>query len=93
MEVTIIPTQQFESIHADLKEIKSLLQENNKKVDLNKWLTKKEARLKLKVCMKTLDNYLAKGIMPYSRFGGKIYVKSSDIEAHLERNYISKLER
>jgi len=90
MELSLIPTEKLESFQADLNEIKSLIQGKNLQADLNKWHSKKEARLKLHVCNKTFDNYLAKGIIPYSRFAGKVYVKASDIEAHLQRNYISK---
>jgi len=87
--LTLIPTANLDSFKADLAEIKNLLQEKHNQADLNKWYSKKEARIKLKVCMKTLDNYLSKGVIPHSRFAGKIYVKASDIEAHLERNYMS----
>jgi hypothetical protein len=87
--LTLIPTEKLESLQADLDEIKSLLFKQSKQDDFNKWLSKKEARIRLKVCQKTLDNYLSKGIIPYSRFGGKTYIKASDIEAHLERNFVS----
>ena len=90
MELSLIPTEKLDSLQADLAEIKSLIQGKNHQADLNKWHSKKEARLKLHVCTKTLDNYLSKGILPYSRFAGKIYIKASDIEAHLEKNYIKK---
>jgi len=90
MELSLIPTERLDSLQADIAEIKNLLHEKNKQDDLNKWLSKKDARIKLNVCLKTLDNYLTKGVIPYSRFAGKIYIKSSDIEAHLQRNYISK---
>ena len=90
MEMLIIPNEKLEAFQADLNEIKSLIQEKNHQADLNKWHSKQEARHKLHVCSKTLDNYLAKGILPYSRFAGKIYIKASDIEAHLEKNYITK---
>jgi hypothetical protein len=86
--LTLIPTERLNSFQADLNEIKNLLQKKEKQNDLNKWHSKKEAQIRLKVCLKTLDNYLLKGILPYSRFAGKIYIKDSDIEAHLERNYI-----
>ena len=86
--LTLIPTERLNSFQADLNEIKNLLQQKEKQSDFNKWHSKKEAHIKLKVCLKTLDNYLLKGILPYSRFAGKIYIKASDIEAHLERNYI-----
>ncbi len=88
--LTLIPTSRLDSLQADLAEIKILLNEKSKQADLSKWHSKQEARIKLNVCLKTLDNYLSRGILPYSRFAGKIYIKASDIEAHLERNYISK---
>jgi len=90
MEITLIPTEKLEAFQADLNEIKSLIRAKKNQADSERWNTKQEARTKLHVCMKTLDNYLSKGILPYSRFAGKIYIKASDIEAHLERNYISK---
>jgi len=80
--------EKLDSFQAELNEIKTLLQEKEKQAYLNEWLTKKEAMAKLKVCLKTLDNYLDKGTIPYSRFFGKTYIKASDIEAHFERNYI-----
>ena len=90
MELSLIPTEKLDSLLSDIAEIKTILHEKNKQADLNKWLSKPDARLKLKVCQKTLDNYLAKGVLSYSRFAGKIYIKASDIEAHLQRNYISR---
>ena len=88
MEVFIIPTEKLDSIQSELSEIKILLHGKAKEAELSKWHSKAEARAKLNVCLKTLDNYLSKGILPYSRFAGKIYIKASDIEAHLEKNYI-----
>lgn len=90
MDVTLIPTEKFDSLKADLNEIKLILKEKKNQSEFDRWNTKQEARTKLHVCMKTLDNYLIKGILPYSRFAGKIYIKASDIEAHLQRNYITK---
>jgi hypothetical protein len=90
MELSLIPTDKLDSLLADIAEIKIILHEKNKQADLDKWLSKPDARVKLKVCQKTLDNYLSKGVLSYSRFAGKIYIKASDIEAHLQRNYISK---
>jgi hypothetical protein len=90
MELSLIPTEKLDSLLSDIAEIKTILHEKNKQADLNKWLSKPDARIKLKVCQKTLDNYLLKGVLPYSRFAGKIYIKAADIEAHLQRNYISK---
>jgi hypothetical protein len=88
--LTIISTEKLESFEKELSEIKKILNQNKKEEELNQWLSKKEAKTKLKVCLKTLDNYLSKGVIPYSRFAGKIYLKANDIEAHLQNNYISK---
>jgi hypothetical protein len=59
MEMFIIPTEKIASFQADLK----------------KWQSKQEAKLQLKVCMKTLDNYLAKGILHMYKKGKKSYPK------------------
>ena len=86
--LTLIQSERIDLIQNELQEIKSLLQ-NSKREELeNEWLPKAEARKRLHVCQKTLDNYLLKKIIPYSRFAGKIYIKASDIQAHLERHYI-----
>lgn len=89
-QFAIIPAERLDALQANLDEIKSLINQKNIQADLGRWHSKQEAKAKLNVCMKTLDNYLSKGILPYSRFAGKIYIKASDIEAHLERNYITK---
>ena len=90
MEMLIIPNEKLEAFQADLNEIKSLIKEKKNQAEIERWNTKQEARHKLHVCMKTLDNYLSRGIIPHSRFAGKIYIKASDIEAHLVKNYITK---
>lgn len=86
--LTIIPKESLESLQAEIKEIKAILQQD-KEAELQKaWLTKEQAKELLKVCKKTLDSYLTKGIIPYSRFGAKIYIRASDIHAHLEKYQI-----
>lgn len=70
-------------IKLDIQEIKSILGINNQQV----WLSKKEAAKKLNVCTKTLENYLQKGLIPSAKVKGKIYIKPSDIQSHLERHY------
>jgi hypothetical protein len=90
MEIALIEKEKIDSLLAGIEEMKAILRSREVEEVSKKWYPKKEAKSKLNVCMKTFDNYLSKGIIPYSRFAGKIYVKASDIEAHLERNYISK---
>ena len=87
--LAIIPKESLESLQADIKEIKSIIQQD-KQAELEKaWLTKQQAKKMLNVCMKTLNNYISKGIIPYSRFGAKIYIRASDIQAHLEKHLIT----
>ncbi len=87
--LTLIQSAKVEAIFEELQEIKKLFQVSKFEADQKRWLTKQQAREGLHVSLKTLDNYLHKGIIPYSRFAGKIYIKAGDIQAHLERNYIS----
>jgi len=89
LNLSVIPTATINQLQADMLEIKSLLIRNKEEEEKSKWLTKKEARARLNVCLKTFDTYLSKGVIPYSRFAGKIYIQAKDIEAHLQRNYIS----
>lgn len=87
--MAIIPKDKLDNLQAELSEIKNLLQEKQQEELLNQWLSKKQARAMLNVCQKTLDNYLARGIIPHSRFAGKIYIRAADIEAHLQKHYIT----
>jgi len=86
--LTLIPTEKLNFIQQELQEIKSLIQKTNQAEFQNQWLPKSEAKKRLHVCLKTFDTYLSKGILPYSRFAGKIYIRTSDIEAHLQKHYI-----
>ncbi len=87
--LAIIPKESLESLQAEIKEIKSIILQDKQKELERAWLTKQQARKVLNVCLKTLDNYLSKGIIPYSRFGAKIYIRASDIHAHLEKHLIT----
>ncbi len=87
-QLTLIPKEKLDSFQEELKEIKELIENKNQEELANKWLSKKEARERLKVCLKTLDNYLSRGILPHSRFAGKIYIKAADIEAHFQKHII-----
>jgi hypothetical protein len=42
----------------------------------------------LGVCKKTWQDYRDKKLIPYSQFGRKIYIKRSDLEAFMQKNYI-----
>lgn len=90
MNFSLISDESLNQLLQEIAEIKSLLVSNANQNDLQKWVSKAEACKKLRVCAKTLDNYLKKGVLPYTQYASKIYIKSSDIEMHLEKNYIKK---
>jgi len=56
----------------------------------NRWLDNQEVMQLLKISPRTLQSYRDQGILPFTRLGGKIYYKASDVEAILEAN-MSKL--
>lgn len=51
------------------------------------WLDLQETCRQLKISKQTLQVYRARGILPYSQIGGKIYFLASDIDDHLKRHY------
>ena len=52
------------------------------------WVDGSYIMKRLGICQRTLDTYRKKGIIPYSKVGGIIHYKSSDIDAVLEYHYI-----
>ena len=90
MEFVVIPKEKLDLLETSLSEIKDLLTTKQPVNESPKWICKKEASKKLNVCSKTFDSYLKKGTIPFTQFKSKIYVKASDIEAHLEKYYVTK---
>jgi excisionase family DNA binding protein len=48
------------------------------------WLSTGEAAAELSVSVRTIMNYKAAGIVPYSKVGGRLYFRRSDLEKVLE---------
>ena len=90
MNFIVIPQEKLDLFESSLSEIKDLLQFKQPVNDSQKWISKTEACKRLNVCSKTLDSYLKKGIIPFTQFKSKIYIKSGDIENHLEKYYVTK---
>lgn len=90
MEFVVIPKEKLDLLESSLSEIKNLLHAKQPVNDSPKWISKAEACKKLNVCSKTLDSYLKKGTIPFTQFKSKIYIKSSDIDGHLEKYYVTK---
>lgn len=89
MKSIIISENEFNEIHNKLEEISVQLQNINRENPFSeRWLDNQEVCLILKISKRTLQNYRDNGVLPFSQIGNKIYYKSSDIEKHLEKNYI-----
>lgn len=89
LELAIVHKKSLENIQSEISEIKALIKNKFQTELNNQWLTKSEAKKRLHICLKTLDTYLSRGILPYSKFAGKTYIKAGDIEAHLHRHYMN----
>ena len=89
MEKLVLTEADFNELQTKLEEITSQLKSLNKKDSLSeKWMDNQDVCLILKVSTRTLQNYRDNGILPFSQISNKIYYKASDIEKHLENNYV-----
>lgn len=82
---------------ADLQElITDSIRSNLSTVDVNsaqssdtsaeEWLTNADAREHLSLSKTTLQRFRKSGQLPFSKIGGSIYYRRSDIDSLLERN-------
>ena len=90
MEFVIVPKEKFDLLESSITDIKNLLQAKQSPQEAPKWITKAEACKRLNVCSKTLESYLKRGTIPFTQFKSKIYIKSLDIDSHLEKYYVKK---
>ena len=94
MKLEILTKDEFETkcneIISMIQEIKDQINEGNKQEFIEekiKWINKKDAAKMLDVCTKTIDTYMRKGLLPYSQFKSKLYIKPGDIENLINNNY------
>lgn len=88
MNAIIFSEEDFTKIINDLSEIKQAVNMKNLQPLADKWLDVQEVCQLLHISKRTLINYRAEGLLPYSQISAKIYFKSSDIEAYLEKHYV-----
>ncbi len=89
MEKLILSEVDYKELQSKLEKITSQLDNLGKQNPLTeRWLDNQDVCTILKISSRTLQNYRDKGILPFSQIGNKIYYKASDIEKHLENNYV-----
>ncbi len=65
----------------------------NPSIALSDWIDAQDVMLKLHISARTLQTLRTNGTLPFSRIGGKLYYRISDIETILNNNYSGKEDR
>lgn len=68
------------------QEIRSLIQRNQQKSEIKKWLKSPEVQKLLNISKGTLLSLRVSGKLPFTRVGGVIYYSEDDIKNMLESN-------
>lgn len=76
----------FDGIDSLRKELKAEKAKTSKKLS-ETWLDNQEVMELLKISPRTLQNLRDSKSLPFSKIGGKIYYKASDVEKILDENY------
>lgn len=76
----------FDEIDSLRKELKAEKAKTSKKLS-ETWLDNQEVMELLKISPRTLQNLRDSKSLPFSKIGGKIYYKASDVEKILDENY------
>ena len=91
MNAVILPAEDYSAMISKLATIiekitKNPIATNSIAVD---WLDIQEACVALKVSKRTLQACRDTGCIGFSKFGGKVYFKASDIKKHLDAHYVA----
>lgn len=89
MEFTVIKTEDLQKILQTLEEIKEAQSKHAKEDFSSSYIPSKEVPKLLDISQKTWQTYRDKKIVPFIQLGSKIWVKRSDLEAFLNRHYIT----
>lgn len=77
----------FSSLGSLSNRVEKIHDNNKPSLDGERYYTDKELAVKLKVSRRSLQDYRNNGILPYTRIGGRILYRASDIERTLMDEY------
>lgn len=77
----------FSSLESLSNRVEKIHDNNKPSLDGECYYTDKELAVKLKVSRRSLQDYRNNGILPYTRIGGRILYRASDIERTLMDEY------
>ena len=80
----------FSSLENLSKRVEKIRDNNKPSLDGERYYTDKELAVKLKVSRRSLQDYRNNGILPYTRIGGRILYRASDIERTLMYSAVRK---
>ncbi len=89
MELKFVSNDAYSQLMKKLDGIEKHLGKESMRKPLDDiWLDIQEVCILLKISTRTLQVYRDDRKLPYSQISGKIYFKASDIQKHLEKNYV-----
>ena len=77
----------FSSLESLSNRVEKIRDNNKPSLDGERYYTDKELAVKLRVSRRSLQDYRNNGILPYTRIGGRILYRASDIERTLMDEY------
>lgn len=89
LSMVVIPQAVWEQLVSDIQDIKSGLQSGTSGNFSDEWIESETARKMLGICQKTWQTYRDRRLIPFAQIGRKIYVRRSDLNAFMEKNYIT----
>jgi len=77
-----------ETLSAILGKVEAIEDKLGNGMKEDNWLSTGEAAAELSVSVRTIMNYKAAGIVPFSKLGGRLYFKRSDLVKVLENGKV-----
>jgi len=91
METIYQIKRHLNEINQRLKRMEGKL-ENQTSLEL-KWLDHQDVCKILNISKRTLDKYRERGMLPYSKIGGKVFYRLSDIDDYLNNHVMRRREK
>lgn len=88
--MAIVPQSELSLIKTELQLIKENLASKSEEAFFNQFIESKQVPKLLSISQRTWQSYRDKGEIPFIQFGQKVWVKRKDLEAFMDRYYITR---
>lgn len=89
MAMVLLPQSEWEAVKRKLDDVASLVVSRNYDEASTEWIESGEARKRLGVSQSTWQNLRDERKIPFCQYGRKIYVRKADLQAFMEKHYIT----